>query len=65
MGKLMPIGNGKSYLEFTLDYSSISADPFMFSLDNEKYPELESLDLVFSSISTVNIKAKFVFGLKD
>ncbi|SEG34371.1 hypothetical protein [Algoriphagus boritolerans] len=65
LGKLMPIGNGKSYLEFTLDYSSISADPFMFSLDNEKYPELESLDLVFSSISTVNIKAKFVFGLKD
>jgi hypothetical protein len=64
-GKLMPIGNSKSYLEFTLDYMSISADPFMFSLDNEKYPELENLDLVFSSISTVNIKAKFVFGLKD
>lgn len=64
-GKLMPIGNSKNYLEFTLDYTSISAEPFMFSLDNEKYPELENLDLVFSSISTVNLKAKFVFGLKD
>lgn len=65
LGKLIPIGKSQNYLEFTLDYASISADPFMFSLDNEKYPELENLDLVFSSISTVNLKAKFVFGLKD
>ena len=60
----MPLGKRKNYLEFNLDYTTISGEPLTFSLDNEKYPELENFDLIFSTLTTINLKAKFVFGIK-
>lgn len=64
LGKLVPLGNKKNYLEFSLNYSLLTAnEPFQFQLDNEKLPQYESLSLELNELTVVDFKVKFHFGI--